>query len=213
MVDCASIHPSTPLQRACESLQTTHAWHQDIVPEDDTKIQQILRGGVYVCIWVDDWVGRRVERVHRLKGNIRPKMKRGSWKWWVAPSAVTGVNSTVIVLAGRELLTQQPPQSLLDCVEMGQMTSFWQDYPKPGSNLYSTHNTFLQYDKKNKQQKRRPDPAVPRQHRPLCRVDHSWQTVSPQSNVRVKMRFHYSVTLRLFANIKTELFWGSRTLM
>lgn len=82
MVDCASIHPSTPPQRACESLQTTHAWHQDIVPEDDTKIQHILGGNVCVCvcIWVDDWVGWRGERVHCLKGNIRPQMERGSWK-------------------------------------------------------------------------------------------------------------------------------------
>lgn len=28
------------------------------------------------------------------------------------------------------------PQVLVCCVELGQMTSFWQDYPKPGFNLY-----------------------------------------------------------------------------
>lgn len=108
-----TVHPSVlpPLGKRCVNhSQTTHAWHQDIVPGDDTKIQQ-NSGGRHVCVcsWVDDWVGWRVERVHCLKGNIRPKMKRGSWKWWVAPSAVTGVNSTVIVLAGRELPTQPPP--------------------------------------------------------------------------------------------------------
>lgn len=53
MVDCASIHPSTLLQRACESLQKTHAWHQDIVPEDDTKIQQI---GGSVCMYLGGWL-------------------------------------------------------------------------------------------------------------------------------------------------------------
>lgn len=45
-------------------------------------------------------------------------------------------------------LPPPPPPSLpLGYVESGQMTSFWQDYPKPGSNIYSTHNTFLQYAK------------------------------------------------------------------
>lgn len=200
-----TVHPSIlpPLGKGCVNhSQTTHAWRQDIVPGDDTKIQQNSGGRhVSVCSWVDDWVGWRVERVHCLKGNIRPKMKRGSWKWWVAPSAVTGVNSTVIVLAGRELPTQ-PPTPILCCVVLGQMTSFWQDYPKPGSNLYSTHNGFLQYDKENKQQNRRPDPGVPRKRRPWCCVDHSWQILSHQSNTRVKMWLHYSITWRLFTNTK-----------
>lgn len=65
-----------------------------------------------------------------------------------------------------------------------------------------THNTFLQYDKENKQRKRRTDPGVPREHRPLRCVDHSWQIVSPQSDARVKLRVHYSITLRLFTNTK-----------
>lgn len=62
---------------------------------------------------------------------------------------------------GRERGANGPPplHATLGCVELGQMTSFWQDYPKPGSNLYSTHNRFLQHDKENKQQIRRPDPG------------------------------------------------------
>lgn len=79
-------------------------------------------------------VGWTLERFDCLKGNIRPLMKRASWKRYIlAASTVTGVNSTVIVLVGKNFLT--PPQSLLDYVLLEQMTSFWKDYPKAGSNL------------------------------------------------------------------------------
>lgn len=40
-------------------------------------------------------------RVQCSKGNIRSEMKRDSSKWYVASSAVTGVDAIVIVLAAR----------------------------------------------------------------------------------------------------------------
>lgn len=82
MVDCASIHPSTPLQRACESLQTTHAWAT--APEDDTKIQQI---GVKVCVCVylagwlsgmESWEGSLLEGKHQAS-NEKRVLKMVSW--------------------------------------------------------------------------------------------------------------------------------------
>lgn len=88
MVDCVSIHPSAPPQRACESLQTTHAWHQDIVPEDDTKIQHILGGNVCVCVFVylggwlsgvEGWESSLLEGKHQASNEKRVlKMVSGS---------------------------------------------------------------------------------------------------------------------------------------
>ena len=73
-----TVHPSIlpPLRkRACESLQTTHAWHQDIVPEDDTKIQHILGGKcVYLGGWlrgVEGWEGSLLEGKHQASNEKR----------------------------------------------------------------------------------------------------------------------------------------------
>lgn len=226
MVDCASIHPSTPSAKGVwitpnniylTSRYSARGWHKDTTNFKETCGCVCVCVHVCVCLYlggwlsgVEGWEGSPLEGKHQAL-NEKRVLKMVEWLpvLWLESirqsSSWPGESSQSSPASPRRLsLPCLPPhKSLLGCVESGQMTSFWQDYPKPGSNLYNTHNTFLQYDKENKQPKRQLDPGVPRKHRPPCCVDHSWQIVSPQSNARVKMRFHYSITLRLFTNTKS----------
>lgn len=73
--------------------------------------------------------------------------------WQIKPCAVQQGNSSVCEPARKGVQTglgdgvnaKRP----LSCMEVEPMTSSWQDYLKPCSNLYCTHNTFLQHDREN----------------------------------------------------------------
>lgn len=76
----------------------------------------------------------KCESANCLQGNMEAQMKaRKGWKdsrccdWSWFDTHRLGEERTWNAAA---------PQVLVCCVELGQMTSFWQDYPKPGFNLY-----------------------------------------------------------------------------
>lgn len=73
--------------------------------------------------------GERVEMVHCLY--IKPEMKRGPWNGKLPPA--------VWLESIRQSSSWPGEIPMHGCIELGQMTSFWQDYPKPKSQIYTVH--------------------------------------------------------------------------